>query len=1002
MLGDGDLQEGTTMGIRIRNFIFAAILSGSGLLLVLALGASSASAAPSFAWSPPQPIAAPGVVDLTHIACAPNSTLCVASDFFNGDIAASTNATGGAGGWITGNIDGRAVESLGGSLANINGLACPSTTLCVAVDDSGHILSATHPAESAAAWKRLLPTATEGHALTSVACPSTTLCVVADNDGTILTSTDPAGGPEAWTATKLAAIPETVGCETVTLCVAVSITGQIMTSSDPTGGESDWTSPTESVDSSHPPVVMSCTVGLCAFTDGNGEVISATSPTAGASAWTSAAVVGDEYISSITCPSSSLCLIAVANEQGKVYYSTTPHGSAAEWTKYNPPASETTDVTSVACASTTLCVDGLFTGVITTTTPTVETTTWTKTELKQSPGLTQVSCASSSLCVAIESSTGNVLTSTAPSVEGSEWKRATISTDVTPLDGISCVVGSTLCVAIDGSGNVFTSTEPAGGASKWTKTAITGAEYLSGVSCPMTSFCTIVDESGHVITSTAPTSSVWSVSEPLAGDSGLLSVSCPSSSFCAATEVEGGKVFMSTSPAGAASTWTSTELEGATYLNAIACASATLCVTGGNSNEYATKEPTGGASKWTKAAIGWITDESCPSESLCVDSGFFGELFTSASPTEGVGAWSGTHVDFYERGMDSVSCPTTSFCAATDGNGDVITGSALGPVNTAPPKIGGEAVVGKILTEEHGSWSGGSILGYTYEWQRCTGGVTNCFRIAGAESQSLILTSEDEGFQVRVLESARNAEGTSPASASALTSLVEANSGRGGEEPRREEALQGSSGGGGSGTMATMAGVVTPPAELLRPVVGQRQTVSPAGGTVTVRLPGASRFEELSAASVIPNGSEVDATNGRVIVTVATPTGTKSAEVYGGRFVIHQDHTGDDETHFVLSLPLTGCPRVALPHGSATAVWSSKPGPKSRHLWVSEHGGSWGTNGRYVSTTVEGTHWLTLDECNQSEVQVVSGKVQVHDLVHNKTKVLTAGQHYTAAAKRHG
>jgi hypothetical protein len=371
-------------------------------------------------------------------------------------------------------------------------------------------------------------------------------------------------------------------------------------------------------------------------------------------------------------------------------------------------------------------------------------------------------------------------------VEGSEWKRATISTDVTPLDGVSCVAAATLCVAIDGSGNVFTSTEPNGGASKWTKTAITGAGYLSGVSCPTTSFCTIVDESSHVITSAAPTSGVWHVSERIAGNPGLLSVSCPSSSFCAAIEVAGGKVFTSTSPAGVASTWTPTELEGATYLNAISCASATLCVTGGQSNQYATKEPTGGASKWTKETIGStfesITDVSCPSESLCVDSGYFGELLTSASPTEGASAWSGTHVDFYERDLDSVSCPTTSFCVAVDlYAGDVITGSALGPANTVPPKIGGEAVVGKTLTEEHGSWTGGPIVGYEYEWQRCNG-PASCFKIPGAEAQTLPVTAEDEGFSIRVLERARNAEGTSAAVASEMTAVVQPSEGHGGEE----------------------------------------------------------------------------------------------------------------------------------------------------------------------------------------------------------------------------
>jgi ferric-dicitrate binding protein FerR (iron transport regulator) len=216
-----------------------------------------------------------------------------------------------------------------------------------------------------------------------------------------------------------------------------------------------------------------------------------------------------------------------------------------------------------------------------------------------------------------------------------------------------------------------------------------------------------------------------------------------------------------------------------------------------------------------------------------------------------------------------------------------------------------------------------------------------------------------------------------------------------------EAATNGSSGGGGGsgggGNTATTAVVVTPVESTPVPVVGQRQTVSPVSGTVMVRLKGTSRFVPLSAASSIPDGSEIDATNGRVVITVATPAGTESAEAYAGRFVLHQDHAGSDEVHFVLSLPLTGCPRVALPHGSAAAVAShAKHGPKSRHLWVSEHGGSWGTNGRYVSTTVEGTRWLTQDECNQTEVQVAVGKVKVSDLVRKKTKTLTAGQHYTA------
>jgi hypothetical protein len=182
------------------------------------------------------------------------------------------------------------------------------------------------------------------------------------------------------------------------------------------------------------------------------------------------------------------------------------------------------------------------------------------------------------------------------------------------------------------------------------------------------------------------------------------------------------------------------------------------------------------------------------------------------------------------------------------------------------------------------------------------------------------------------------------------------------------------------------------------PVVSQRQILTVTSGTVTIRPKGTSIFVPLSGSTSIPDGSEVEATNGRVVITVATPKGgTATAEVYGGRFRIHQDSSG--ETHFILTLPLTGCPRTALPRGAAASLAKHGSGPKSRHLWVSEKEGSWGTNGRYVSTTVEGTTWLTLDECTRSEVKVTAGKVKVLDLVRTKTKMVSAGHTYIAAAR---
>lgn len=217
-----------------------------------------------------------------------------------------------------------------------------------------------------------------------------------------------------------------------------------------------------------------------------------------------------------------------------------------------------------------------------------------------------------------------------------------------------------------------------------------------------------------------------------------------------------------------------------------------------------------------------------------------------------------------------------------------------------------------------------------------------------------------------------------------------------------EHASTGSGGGtGGGGTTGGSSNPVAhassaPPA----PGVGVRQTATIVSGTVTVRPKGSSAFVPLSESQSIPDESEVEATNGRVRITEAIPSGgTATAEVYGGRFRIHQERNGT--TRFILSQPLTGCPRVALPRGSAASAKHS--GAKSRHLWVSENGGSWGTDGRYVSTTVEGTSWLTLDECFRSQVKVTAGKVEVRDLLRKKTKTISAGHEYIASkSAKHG
>jgi IPT/TIG domain len=207
----------------------------------------------------------------------------------------------------------------------------------------------------------------------------------------------------------------------------------------------------------------------------------------------------------------------------------------------------------------------------------------------------------------------------------------------------------------------------------------------------------------------------------------------------------------------------------------------------------------------------------------------------------------------------------------------------------------------------------------------------------------------------------------------------------------------GGSTGGTGGTGPTIPDLLPEPDEGV--VLGETVEAGEVSGNVTVRAAGSSTFVTLRRGTTIPDGSEIDATHGSVRITVREPDGRLvGASVHGGRFRIHQDPDG--ETHFILTLALTGCPRTRLPRGAASAAKARRKRPTARQLWVSERGGYWGTNGRYVSTSVEGTTWLTRDECSRSEVAVTVGRVRVRNLVTHRTRTIGAGGHLTAHAAR--
>ncbi len=108
--------------------------------------------------------------------------------------------------------------------------------------------------------------------------------------------------------------------------------------------------------------------------------------------------------------------------------------------------------------------------------------------------------------------------------------------------------------------------------------------------------------------------------------------------------------------------------------------------------------------------------------------------------------------------------PLTATSAAT---ATVVPG--VGPTELSAPLITGTMAEGNLLTLEHGTWSPTPTL--SDQWYRCTAAGASCTAITGAVSTTYLLTAADVGTRLLVIETARDAAGTSSAP-SALTGVL--------------------------------------------------------------------------------------------------------------------------------------------------------------------------------------------------------------------------------------
>jgi hypothetical protein len=188
-----------------------------------------------------------------------------------------------------------------------------------------------------------------------------------------------------------------------------------------------------------------------------------------------------------------------------------------------------------------------------------------------------------------------------------------------------------------------------------------------------------------------------------------------------------------------------------------------------------------------------------------------------------------------------------------------------------------------------------------------------------------------------------------------------------------------------------LPGTELAPAPSAPPVLGRSVTLAPAGGTVLVRVPGATNPAALGDGASVPVGSIVDTRAGTVKLQSALPGAkTQTGTFHGGRFEVRQPVGSHGMTELVLRGALPTCPAGGA---RAAAVTRRRP---PRSLWGHDSHGHFRTRASNSVITVRGTTWFVSDRCEGTLTRVTSGSVAVRDLHTGRTVVVRAGHRHLA------
>jgi hypothetical protein len=183
---------------------------------------------PASAWKVVKQAESGPNIHMFGVSC-PSTSFCVVVGY-GGKILVSTDPTGDASAWTVAQLP---------RPFDFRGVSCPTTSFCAAVANEGQIVVSDDPGGGAKAWREVGAPAGET-SLNGISCPSASLCVTG-SAGKIITSALP-GSAASWNVvTAGSGLPITgISCPSISACVAVDNNADVLTSTDPTGGQAAW------------------------------------------------------------------------------------------------------------------------------------------------------------------------------------------------------------------------------------------------------------------------------------------------------------------------------------------------------------------------------------------------------------------------------------------------------------------------------------------------------------------------------------------------------------------------------------------------------------------------------------------------------------------------------------------------------------------------------------------------------------------------------------------